>query len=209
MNYYFDLECPHHMEQICYFFCYTCRTPYCGHCSFSDKHLKSKGHKVADIKEEVENYFLFSEHFLEDLIKMKSERELIHNKIKISNDLQRKRLSESKEKEIMKINEYFKTIEEQINECDKLNLDNSKTFSDEIGKNISKLTQLRQMGNRTNEQEIISQFGKYYKVFSNNLLKNPPFSKCEITKLNEIEILNNPISIEIKNFEYKEECMYL
>ncbi|EAL69832.1 hypothetical protein DDB_G0275103 [Dictyostelium discoideum AX4] len=209
MNYYFNLECPHHMEQICYFFCYTCRTQYCGHCSFSDKHLKSKGHKVADIKEEVENYFLFSGYILENSKKMKSDIESIHNEIKNSNDLIRKELSELQEEVIMKINEIFKKKYQQINECDKSNEDILKTFFEEIDKIISKLTQLRQMGIRTNEQEIISQFGNYYEVFSkeNNLLKNPHFSKCEITKLNEIEILNNPISIEIKNFEYKEEFL--
>ncbi|KAM9981000.1 hypothetical protein ACTFIY_003313 [Dictyostelium cf. discoideum] len=209
INYYFNIECPLHWNQICYFFCYTCRTQFCGHCSFSEKHPKYQGHKVADLKEEVKNYFLFSGYILENSKTMKSDIESIHNNIKNSNDLIRKELTELQEEAIININEYFQKKHQQINQCDKSNKDILKTFFQQIDKNISKLTQLKQMGIGINEQEIISQFGKYYEVFSNenNLLKNPHFEKCEITKLNEIKILNNPISVEIKNFEYKEEFL--
>ncbi|KAM9966781.1 hypothetical protein ACTFIR_007012 [Dictyostelium discoideum] len=50
-------------------------------------------------------------------------------------------------------------------------------------------------------------FHNLYELFSNenNLNKFTHFSKCEITKLNEI--LNDPISIEIKYIEYKEEYL--
>ncbi|KAM9965264.1 hypothetical protein ACTFIW_005076 [Dictyostelium discoideum] len=206
----FDVECPNHKGKKCKFFCYTCKTPFCSDCNYSGKKShpkKSKEHRVVKIKKAVQSYFSFSDHFLKNSKTMKKDVESIYIKAKNSNYRLTKELLKLHKETNKIIDEIFKKMHVEIKNCDKSNKDILKTFFEQIDNKISKLTQLKQMGIGTNKQEVLSQFSNLYELFSNgnNLNKFTHFSKCEITKLNEI--LNDPISIEIKNIEYKEEYL--